>query len=270
MVFHGTFELPLSFTNYHSSISGCRGPISTMKPIPSLEIYLRRTTSGIIDAETQLGELFAFTQRIGSFSPLLQNWFLATGNSEPEARMYEAFDRGGPSHAALAVVRTASKGMNDIRSISIWNGAELSAESAGMTSRVNSLDRPDTIELRLRLAPQVADWKIPVDWLKFAVPIWRPKCATFAPYWYNEKKVFKDRPGAGWMVYLPVVLTSKQVPEARALIPVIGEKNRPIGTIVVSVIDEQFSDENPDHVRAANAIEIRLVDLDILPRFSDL
>lgn len=86
--------------------------------------------------------------------------------------------------------------------------------------------------------------------------------------------VFKDRPGVGWMLYLPQVLTVQQVPEARALVPVMGKdakgKDKQLGTIIVSVTDEPFSDENPEHVKIANAIEIRLVDQDLLPLFTDL
>lgn len=76
------------------------------------------------------------------------------------------------------------------------------------------------------------------------------------------------------MLYLPHVLTIRQLPEARALVPVMGQdekgKDKQIGTIIVSVIDEPFSDENPEHVKIANAIEIRLVDQDLLPRYADL
>lgn len=76
------------------------------------------------------------------------------------------------------------------------------------------------------------------------------------------------------MLYLPRVLTVQQVPEARALIPVMEKeeqgKDKQIGTIIVSVTDELFSDENPEHVKIANAIEIRLVDQDLLPRHVDI
>ncbi|PLY58146.1 hypothetical protein HBH1_03471 [Herbaspirillum sp. BH-1] len=76
------------------------------------------------------------------------------------------------------------------------------------------------------------------------------------------------------MLYLPCVLDAQQVPDARAIVPVMGkdEKGKVIqtGTIVVSITDEPFSDENPEHVKVANAIEIRLVDQDLLPRFGDV
>lgn len=102
----------------------------------------------------------------------------------------------------------------------------------------------------------------------------RPVLITVARNDYFEKQVFKDRPGVGWLLYLPRVLTVQQVPEARALIPVMEKdeqgKDKQIGTIIVSVTDELFSDENPGHVKIANAIEIRLVDQDLLPRHVDI
>ncbi|CAG9219294.1 hypothetical protein PSP6_420010 [Paraburkholderia tropica] len=71
------------------------------------------------------------------------------------------------------------------------------------------------------------------------------------------------------MLYLPHVLTPAQVPEARALIPVMRDGQQQ-GTIIVSVTDEVFDVNNRAHVKAANDIEIRLADQDLLPRFIDL
>lgn len=42
------------------------------------------------------------------------------------------------------------------------------------------------------------------------------------------------------------------------------------GSIIVSVTDSPFSDENPEQVKIANAIEVGLVDQDLLPRYADL
>jgi hypothetical protein len=82
--------------------------------------------------------------------------------------------------------------------------------------------------------------------------------------------VFADRPGVGWMLYLPKKLTVQQVPEARALVPVMNNNSEQIGTIIISVTDAPFSLDNPEHIKAANDIEIRLADQDLLPRFADL
>ncbi|QBL87300.1 hypothetical protein EYA88_23285 [Burkholderia pseudomallei] len=88
-------------------------------------------------------------------------------------------------------------------------------------------------------------------------------------YHVYEKQVFDDKPGVGWMLYLPKVITQQQVPEARALIPVPA-KGKQTGTIIVSVTDAPFSVDNPEHVAIANRIEIRLVDQDLLPAYVDI
>lgn len=52
--------------------------------------------------------------------------------------------------------------------------------------------------------------------------------------------------------------------------PQLRCSSKQLDTIILSVTDEAFSDENPEHVRIANAIEIHLADQDLLPRFADL
>jgi hypothetical protein len=84
--------------------------------------------------------------------------------------------------------------------------------------------------------------------------------------------VFKDRPGVDWMLYLSKVLTAKQMPEARA--PVMGKEGKgydmQTGALLVSVTTEPFCVKYPEHVKSTNAVEIRLVDQDLLSRFADL
>jgi hypothetical protein len=242
--------------------------------LPTLELQYRRSNDRLPSIEEQMDEIFRFEIEIATFSPLLTEWFLTSDKSKEEAWLYQAFDAQGPTHAALAVLREANKGVEDIRSISLWNGAEGKGDTAGLTSRCNVLGRPDTFEFGLKLRPEVTDWKIGAKWIETALKIWPALFATFGPFWHSDKRIFKDRPGVGWMLYLPRVLTVQQVPEARALVPVMVKdekgKDKQIGTILVSVTDEPFSDENPEHVKIANAIEIRLVDQDLLPRFADL
>ena len=242
--------------------------------LPILEIQFRRASDELPSVEVQIDELFRFSRVISPFSPLLQKWFLTSDKSKEDALQYEAFDSSGPTTAALAVLRHESKGVSDLRSISLWNGADGNSDTAHLSSRCNILGRPDTFEFGLKVNPDVTDWRIAATWIDSAVRIWPALVVTFAPFWHNEQRVFKDRPGVGWMLYLPRILAVQQVPEARALVPVMGKdvegKNKQIGTIIVSVTDAPFSDENPDHVAIANAIEIRLVDQDLLPRYADL
>jgi hypothetical protein len=86
---------------------------------------------------------------------------------------------------------------------------------------------------------------------------------------YGNKQTFKDRPGVGWMLYLPRVFTPQELPEARALLPVFDGKER-LGTIIVSVTDAVFDDNNPEHLQIARDIETRLVSNDWLPTWAQM
>lgn len=246
-----------------------------MRPVlPTLELQYRRSVNALPTVDEQMNELFQFSRVIAPYSAHLQRWFLTSDKNREEALRYEAFDASGPLAASVDVIRKEGRRVSDLRSISLWNGAQAKGDTAHILSRCNTLDRPDVFEFGLKLCPEVNDWRIGVEWIKAAVRIWPALFATFAPYWYSETRIFKDRPGVGWMLYLPTALTIQQVPEARALVPVMGEDsmNFPvqIGTIVVSLTEGPFDDTNPEHARVANAIEIRLVDQDLLPTYAEL
>ncbi|MES3020876.1 MAG: immunity 52 family protein [Pseudomonadota bacterium] len=238
--------------------------------LPTLELQYRRNGRALPTVDLQLQELFRFAQALSAFSPLLTEWYLTSDKDLADALRYKAFDANGPTSAALAIVKTESKNVHDIRSVSVWNGAENNANAAVLSSRCNVLGRPDAFKFGLKLQPEVLDWKTGAQWMQAALAIWPADFSNFGPFWYAEKKVFKDRPGVSWMLYLPKILTIRQVPEARALVPVMGPGKKQIGTIIVSVTDERFSAENAAHVKIANDIEIRLVDQDLLPRYADL
>jgi hypothetical protein len=69
-------------------------------------------------------------------------------------------------------------------------------------------------------------------------------------------------------VYLPNIISIKNVPNAADLIPVMSKREQ-VGTIVLSVNDT-FDAENIEHVKIANSIEIQLADQDLLPLTRDL
>ncbi len=238
--------------------------------LPALELQFRRQGNTLPTVEEQLGELYGFYRAIYSYSPIFHEWLLSSSKGLSDALLYRAFDEHGPTAAALAVIKTKTKNTHDIRSISLWNGKLNEEDGAVLSSRCNVIGRPDAVKFALTLNPQVSDWQTGVEWLQAALAIWPALFATFGPFWYNEKRVFKDRPGVSWMLYLPRKLTAQDVPEARRLVPVIRNGKEQLGTIIVSVVDEPFSLDNPEHIRIANDIEIRLVDQDKLPRFSDL
>jgi len=204
-----------------------------------------------------------------------KNWFLSQDTKE-KSFLYPVFDDSGElTTAAEAVLETEFKG-EKFRFLSAWNGELGEGEGATMALGFSDSDWPAwSFKISYK---GVGAKRLGIDGVKELLSIiagsLRPVLITVARNDYFEKQVFKDRPGVGWMLYLPRVLTVQQVPEARALVPVMATseqgKDQQIGTIIVSVTDEPFNDENPEHVRIANAIEIRLVDQDLLPRYVDI
>jgi hypothetical protein len=243
-----------------------------MKHAYEILISLHRKSDRAVS--TMLDEMHRFALQLESLSPNLRDWWLA-GETKEEALRYKVLKDGQVTGAALSVLEEKLEDDIDPRIITLWNGRErhegaslrLMARPEQHLSNVTFVGRPKSFS---------SDWRLIADVLKAGTAIWSPSFITVETNGYFDCKMFKDRPGIGWMLYLPRVLTAQQVPEARALVPVMidsdGKKQKRVqgGTIIVSVTDEPFSDENPEHVKIANAIEIRLVDQDLLPRYADL
>jgi len=221
---------------------------------------------------SMLHELQQFVIPLHALSPRLDNWLLG-GETKDEAYLYEVFSGGEPTTAATAVLETRLNSKTDPRCIVIWNGRE-GHEGASVEFLGRPQDKVSLVKFVGRPKSFSESWRAVADALAVGIVIWSPDYATVESNGYYERRTFKDRPGVGWMLYLPRALTAPQVPEARALVPVMGKdangKDKQLGTIIVSVTDEPFSDENPEHVKIANAIETRLVDQDFLPRYTEL
>ncbi|GAB5071433.1 hypothetical protein SedNR2807_16190 [Citrobacter sedlakii] len=87
-------------------------------------------------------------------------------------------------------------------------------------------------------------------------------------YWNNGSNVFPDRISVGWMIYIPAIILPELIPEAAKIVPIFdGEKQK--GTIVLST-EEIFDGNNKEHIGKANDIEIKLLDLGLLPLMTEL
>ncbi|MBO9328339.1 hypothetical protein GHR37_04290 [Achromobacter xylosoxidans] len=154
--------------------------------------------------------------------------------------------------------------------VSLWDGNEDENKGASIACYIGDKLLPDSLGITLyddKLLGTAASVK---DIIIAVVDVFRPYYVSVLPTGYAEHKVFDDKPGVGWMLYLPQVITAQQVPEAQALIPVSAAGKKQAGTIIVSVADEVFSLDDPRHIELANQIEMRLVDQDLLPRYADL
>lgn len=226
-----------------------------------------------LELNEHLAKLADIARRLSATDAFAKNWFLRA-NTLDEARFYPLEEQGSISTAIQAVLNTRFKRGKGPRAVLLWNGCEEQDEGAAINYRYECEPILNELEIeypnsaaggkRLGNTTQVAELVMAI------VSQWDPAFVSVAPSFYFNHQVFKDRPGIGWMLYLPRDLTVQQVPEAHALIPAsIADQEKPRGTIVVSTT-EGFDIQNPAHVQLANAIEIRLVDQDLLPRYMDL
>jgi hypothetical protein len=183
---------------------------------------------------------------------------------------HAAFDSNGPTSAALELQRIQDEkdGMADYRSAGVWSGKEKGKGGAFSVSFSSNPNLPTCLlDVQFDEIDELDRASNMLKFMRGLLDIW-PLASSIevGPFrYYTRHQVFPKRLGAGWMLYLPESITREQLPEAAELIPVTdgGTQN---GTIIVSVIDGPFSIDNPEHIKIANAIEVRLADQDLLPR----
>ncbi len=210
---------------------------------------------------------------LGTRDSLLSQWFLG-GKALNEAEQYRAFvDEVNGHTACLAVLEAQNKKNPESVGVFLWNGQNSPETGASLSILMSS--GPFTSDLTLSLGgdpakPRIGNYKDTAEFLVMMVRATRPECAfVYHPSGYGNKQTFKDRPGVGWMLYLPHVFTTQELPEAQALLPVFDGKER-LGTIIVSVTDAVFDDNNPEHLQIAREIETRLVSNDWLPTWAQM
>jgi hypothetical protein len=243
----------------------------------SIEIHtdFRDATLAPTDFETVLARLGRIADAIAQRGGIAKSEWRLQGDTEQEAKLYPAFDGGAPSTAALAVIKEEFRNVTDVTSVGMWAHPEDTQIGGSMTCHMLAQGEPDSLQVSLTNRAEVSNGELVnyddfVHYVSLIVSEFSPDVIQVGRVEYREKQVFDDKPGVGWMLYLPKVVDVQQVPEARVLIPVREAGKKQIGTIIVSVADAVFSADNPEHVEVANRIEIRLVDQDLLPNYADL
>lgn len=222
-------------------------------------LAIQKCLHQIPSAQHRCEELWRFAKMLEVVGLSMGQWLVNGDSTIP------AFDSAGPTPALATSAEDDPK--SPIQFADVWNGKE-GQGAAGLMLKYR-LNRPSGFDFRAIGINGLQSYERVAGLIEGALEIWQSPLVEIAPYAYSDEKVFPDRPGVGWMLYLPHVLTAAQVPEARALVPVMRDDKQQ-GTIVVSVTDGPFDVSNRDHVKVANDIEIRLADQDLLPRYVDL
>lgn len=223
------------------------------------------------DFPEMLRRMHALTSLLAQKSEGMNQWF-AQGETLEEAFFYPAFEFSEPSAALLAVLNHEYRQDKSFTSVSIWNGIEADGQGVSLALQVNNKGYPGKFELSYSDRQQVEFHQPdPVkEIISAIVSMFPPQYVSVSPPLYSRHQVFEDRPGAGWMLYLPRVITPQQIPEAQALIPLPAPGKKQTGTLIVSINNEIFSLANPRHIELANQIELRLVDQDLIDRYEDM
>ncbi|WP_175735983.1 immunity 52 family protein [Burkholderia ambifaria] len=216
-----------------------------------------------------LSRIQIVTAEMAAIDPTLDHWY-ARGKNRDEALLYPAFEDGEPSTAILAVLTHKFAEDPDTTYVSLWDGNEDDDRGATLACHLHAPGRINTFEVSLSDKSMLGNLDSVLRIVRAAAVAFKPAYIAVAPRSYAARQVFDDKPGVGWMIYLPTSITQQQVPEAREIVPVPEAGKTQTGTIVVSTTDAPFSMKNPEHVETANRIEIRLVDQDLLPAFADL
>jgi len=223
-----------------------------------------RVGNSLPTIEEHYDSLWRFAKFLEVMSVPLDEWF-PPADTDENSRMNKAFNDGGPSTAAIAMAKADKANLaSDLRNLGVWNGTEGEGGMAFATT-LDSGYIPSNLDFSSKGIASLTDYRNVVKLVQTIIAIWKPILVQVNPDDCSNKKIFQDRPSAGWMLYLPYTIVATQVPEAAHVIPIMDEKGKKQqGTLIVTVAD-RFNVNDAEHVKTANAIETRLVDQDLLP-----
>jgi hypothetical protein len=227
-----------------------------------------RTGATLPSIEEQYIDLWEMAKFLDTLGIAITEWF-PPADTEANSLLNSAFTETGPSPAAIAMAKADKDNLaHDLRTLGVWNGKE---DEGGMvyTTTYNTGSIPSFLSFNAEEAKPLLDYRNLINLLQFIVGKWNPMLIQVTPDEYGDLSIFKDRPGAGWMLYLPFTINGQQLPEAAEIIPVMDEKGKKQRGSLIVTVTEIFDTKNREHVKRANAVETRLVDQDLLPRMSD-
>lgn len=215
-----------------------------------------------------LNELYKSALIVKNLTKQEQTWYL-TGYSRKEASKYIVFDGNKPRQNVIDAFERHYRKHHPLLNESIWNG-QPDGLACAISHYIKFIDNPRKLNLIIDLDQKVANISDMIDSLLLLAEgrsnAWIK--VDSKGYWLHDRNVFPDRIYVGWMLYIPHILLPELIPEAARVVPVMdGEKQK--GTIVVST-EEIFDGNNKEHIGKANDIEIKLLDLGLLPLMTEL
>jgi len=192
------------------------------------------------------------------------------GDTLEEAQASEVYAADGqPTGAAVSALENEYRG-EETSSLGIWDGSTDESIGASIEVYASGGHFPDTVSISAH-GTFIESKDVVARVVAAAAKGFLPGAISAAPDSYVEKQAYPDRPGVGWMIFLPLELSAQQIPEAQEIIPVLSDDGQKrLRTILVSIKDEVFSADNEEHLAAAHNIEARLISMDLLPLLSEI
>jgi hypothetical protein len=222
------------------------------------------------DFPEMLRRMRTIVDHLSEISGNAYTWY-SKGWTLEEAFLYPAWNDEVASNALISKLKHKYREDTSVTSVGLWNGLEKDDDAMTITCRVSARKMsPDELEISFQNYAAIGDTEKMTGLVSFIAKQFDPEIISVEPRYYVTRQVFEDRPGVGWMLYLPRLLTAQQVPEAGKLTTVEPAQGIRPGTIVISEPDAVFSLDNPEHIGHANRIEICLAEIDAPPRYEDL
>jgi len=217
------------------------------------------------EIDEQYQKMYLFAKLVKAYTPI-ESWFL-TANKKADALLHNAFSESGVRGEAITRAKALDT-ESDFRALGVWNGVE--GRRGASISTIYRIPGLGSLRYQASGFDELKSYVAVAEVVDRALQLCPASLVEVGPFkYFSQKQVFPDRPGVGWMLYLPRRIEIGQVPEARMLRHVT-DLNGCEGTIIVSEIDDGFSADDVDDVKIANQIEIRLADQDLLPKYRDL
>ena len=239
-----------------------------MTPLFNTEIKVYFENDEAIQADKSLIDMFEVSRETEKLLGKNKKWFF-TGYSKKDAVKSIAFNELGPAENAFNIVGKHYNKHKPLINESIWDGGE-EGDSCSIFHYMMFILNPNKGLLVIGMDEKVKEVEKMISMVRYlSCSRGRSYISVDSKgYHLHKRNVFPDRIYVGWMIYIPSIVLPESIPEAAKIVPVI-ENAKQKGTIVVTT-EEIFDGSNKEHIGKANDIEIKLLDLGLLPLMTEL
>jgi hypothetical protein len=229
-----------------------------------------RANSDNIDFDNIVKQFEYLSKEFDSLLSTHLEWY-ETGYSRKKALEHVAFYKNGITEATYQKWLKRYKKDSPLFVESIWDGNDDSCSNS-ISYRKMFFDEKNRVVVNAELNTQYDNLELSRVLRMVTNLANKFKCSHISleskGYTFHNKNVFPDRLSVGWMLYVPHIIMPNLITEAAKVVTVMdGDKQK--GTIIVST-EEIFDGNNKEHIGRANDIEIKLLDLGLLPLMTEL